>query len=95
MMIWYFEYSEVKSRMAVIIIDSVVGLKELDKQMIDFLSELKIDFIIAANKIDKLSKQKRDVKIDAIRKDSNGATVIPYSAKTHDGRKTLLSYLKI
>ena len=54
MILWYFLYAGVKERIAVMIIDAKIGLTELDEEMIDILKENKINFVIVANKIDKL-----------------------------------------
>lgn len=89
MMMWYFEYSEVKRRLVVHIVDSVVGVMDFDRQMIEYLSELNIDFVIVANKIDKLSHHEKLKNIEAIQKECKNNTVIPYSALTNEGRNEL------
>lgn len=94
MMMWYFEYSEVKRRMVVHIVDSVIGLMEFDRQMIEYLTKLGIDFVIIANKIDKLSFQERQKSLEAIRKECKTNTVIPYSAVTNEGRSSVLAVIE-
>jgi GTP-binding protein len=94
MMMWYFEYSEVKRRVVIHIVDSVIGMTEFDLQMVEYLSKLKIDRIIIANKIDKLSKLEQKKQIEEITKQSAGATVIPYSTKTNEGRSSILLTLE-
>ena len=49
----YFSRKQVK--LCVVICDSRIGLTEDDKDMLDFLNDKKIKYIITANKIDKLS----------------------------------------
>lgn len=49
----YFSRDNVK--LCVMIVDSRLGLTNDDKDMMDFLIDNRINFIIAANKIDKLS----------------------------------------
>lgn len=93
-MMWYFEYSEVKRRMVVHIVDSVVGIMEFDKQMIEYLSKLGIDFVIVANKIDKLSYQERKKHIEEIQKECKEHQIIPYSAVTNEGRAALLTAIE-
>ena len=90
MMMWYFEYSEVQKRMVVHIVDSVVGMTDFDRQMVEYLSKLKIDNVIIANKVDKLSRQERQTHLVAIQKEAKDAIVIPYSTKTNEGKRTLL-----
>ncbi len=94
LMMWYFEYSEVKRRMVVHIVDSVVGIMEFDKQMIEYLSKLGIDFVIVANKIDKLSYQERKKHIEEIQKECKEHQIIPYSAVTNEGRAALLTAIE-
>jgi len=90
LMMWYFEYSEVKKRFVVHIVDSVVGLTEFDHQMIEYLQGLRIPFCIVANKIDKLKtgEQKNNIKI--IQEFCKNVTVIPYSATENIGKSDLL-----
>lgn len=93
LMMWYFEYSEVKRRMVVHIIDAVVGVMDFDRQMIDYLSGINVNFIIVANKIDKLSHNERLTNIEAIQKECKNNTVIPYSAVTNEGRNELSTFI--
>jgi len=94
MMMWYFEYSEVKRRKVIHIVDSVVGMTDFDMQMVEYLAGLHIDCVIIANKIDKLSKLDQKKQIEEITKQASGATVIPYSTKTNEGRSSILSMLE-
>lgn len=94
LMMWYFEYSEVKRRMVVHIVDSVVGIMDFDKQMMDYLSKLNIDFVIIANKIDKLTREQRLKNLKTIQKECKDHQVIPYSAVTNEGRNELLKYIE-
>lgn len=94
LMMWYFEYSEVKRRLVVHIIDAVVGVMDFDRQMIEYLSKLGIDFVIVANKIDKLSFHERQKNIEAIQKECKNNTVIPYSAVTNEGKGAVLTAIE-
>ena len=90
MMMWYLEYSEVKNRKVVLIIDALVGITDFDRQMIELLTEHHIDFIIVANKADKLKKEQKEKQLKQIQQDLGNVSVIAYSAKTKEGRETLL-----
>jgi len=90
MMLWYLQYSEVKNRRVVLILDANVGVTEFDRQMISLLNEHHIDFVIAANKADKLKMGKKEKELKQIEQDCKNVTVIPYSAKTNKGREALL-----
>jgi GTP-binding protein len=94
MMMWYFEFSEVKRREVIHIVDAVVGMTAFDLQMVEYLGTLNIDRVIIANKIDKLCKLEQKKQIEAITAQSGGATVIPYSTKTNEGRSLLLSLIE-
>jgi GTP-binding protein len=94
MMMWYFEYSEVKRRTVIHIVDCVVGMTDFDLQMVEYLTELHIDRVIIANKIDKLSKSDQRKQLEEITKHAGGATVIPYSTKTHEGRNAVLTLIE-
>jgi GTP-binding protein len=89
-MLWYLQYSEVKNRRVVLIIDANVGVTEFDREMIELLTEQSIDFIVAANKADKLKMGQKEKKLKSIQQDCGSVTVIPYSAKTKEGRVALL-----
>jgi GTP-binding protein len=94
MMMWYFEFSEVKRRMVVHIVDSVVGVMDFDKQMVEYLTGLNIDFVIIANKIDKLTREEREKNLGIIQKECIGHQVIPYSAVTNEGRVGVLTVIE-
>lgn len=91
MMMWYFEYANVKRKMVVHIVDSVIGMTEFDVQMVEYLQDLHINRIIVANKIDKLSKNEQEKQLEEITKQAGDARVIPYSTKTNEGRGLIFS----
>jgi len=92
-MLWYLQYSEVKNRRVVLIIDANIGVTEFDRQMISLLNEYHIDFVIAANKADKLKMGQKEKELKQIQQDCGSVTVIPYSAKIHTGKAALLKEL--
>jgi len=94
MMMWYFEFSKVKRRMVIHIVDSVIGMTEFDVQMVEYLSSLNIDRVIIANKIDKLSKSEQKKQLEKITTQASGAPVIPYSTKTNEGRGSVISVVE-
>jgi len=93
MMLWYLQYSEVKERRIILIIDMNIGITRFDRQMIEILRDLHIDFIVAANKADKLKTGERGEQLKHIREACGSALVIPYSAKTKEGRGSVLKEL--
>jgi GTP-binding protein len=93
MMLWYLQYSQVKKRKVVLIIDANVGVTDFDKQMIELLTEQHVEYIIAANKIDKLTLGKRMSNLKEIEKFCGENAVIPYSTKTDEGKDKLLKWI--
>ncbi len=74
----------------VVIIDIRIGIDNKDKIMIDWLSELKIPFIIAATKSDKLSNLNINKNINMIRKNIiDKIPLIPFSSKNDRWTSTL------
>lgn len=54
--LWYLQYSEVKPKLAVLIIDAKIGFTELDEEMLDILRDNGHPILILANKVDKLKQ---------------------------------------
>lgn len=90
MMLWYLEYSGVKNRKVVLIIDAHVGLTKFDRQMLELLKKHAIDFILVANKVDKLKIGEREEQLKNIQDETGVNPIIPYSAKTKEGKGSLL-----
>lgn len=90
MILWYLEYAEVQDRKVVLVIDANVGATDFDLQMIGFLEEHDIDFVIAANKIDKINKTALGKQVAAI-EERVGREIVPYSTVGRIGRTELLS----
>lgn len=82
---WYIFFEHQEMRRVVVIIDIVVGLMESDMHIIKLLEEDKTEFIILANKSDKLKANELKNNLDAVRKQVGAHTIIPYSAKKNKG----------
>jgi len=54
MMLWYLLESKVYNRLVVLIVDAKVGITPDDTDMLRIIRENNIDYIIVANKVDKL-----------------------------------------
>lgn len=87
---WYLTAEDVQVGLVVIVIDSRVGITPFDKQMIEILSDQGHNFLIAANKIDKLSKNEAAKQIAKIKKDAGEVEVIASSAVVPKGSDDLL-----
>jgi len=99
MILWYFISGEAKIKKVVLIIDAKAGLKEFDLEMIDVLKEYGpqygYDFVIAANKIDKLNQKQTHKNLNKIKEQlGENIPVIPISAKTGKGRNKLLEWME-
>lgn len=81
MILWYLFRSQIDFKKVILIIDAKIGLTKFDQEMVDLLEQNEQEYIIVANKMDKLKKNVRpDLNLD----------FIPYSAKTNKGREELL-----
>lgn len=89
LILWYLGSGEARVHLVVLIVDSVVKPMPYDKEMTDILRAENIPFVVVANKIDRLNQTERSHNLKAI-ESQLGATVFPYSARTHYGREELL-----
>jgi ribosome biogenesis GTP-binding protein YsxC/EngB len=76
-------------RIFIQLIDAKAGATADDHAMVDWMSASSATFVYAATKIDKLNKTDREARLKEMR--SAGATVIPFSALTGEGRVELWS----
>ena len=89
MILWYLMYSEVKKRLVVLIIDAKVGVTASDQDMIKTFREHHLDYIIVANKVDKVPISQRENQLTLIRNEYKNSVVIPYCSKQKSGSDTL------
>jgi GTP-binding protein len=89
LLLWFLTADEVKLDAVVLVVDSKVGLKDIDYELVATAQEQGRRVIIVANKIDKANQSEASARIQAIEAEADGCTVIPYSALTHIGRETL------
>jgi GTP-binding protein len=84
MIIWYLSYAESKPKKVILIVDAKVGLKDFDIEMANLLKEENIEFLIVANKIDKLKKNMIDKKVNEIKNQvgDNNISIVTFSSKT-------------
>ncbi len=91
---WYITHPEADTALICLIIDSKVGLTDIDKYFISLMDQSNKNYIIAANKIDRLNqkglnKLKKDLK-DQLRSD---ILVFYYSAFKNKNIHLLQDYL--
>lgn len=93
MILWYLTDSGVKPVTVALIMDSNVGLTELDLQMLDVLKTNNIRCVVVANKIDKLKLVDRPSVLQQIGKQVGGVEVFSYSTRSTKGTDQLLETL--
>lgn len=90
MILWYLLYSEVKNRLAVLIIDAKVGITKFDLDLLKTFHETHINYIIVANKVDNLKESQKEKQLAQIRLGYKNAEIIPFSSKLNYGREQLM-----
>lgn len=94
MLAWYLGSDEVKIDSVILIIDVNVGLKETDLDVLDMLHSIGRNVVVVANKVDKSGKTAVQKQIGLIKKVIGDCELIPYSAKTKQGKEELLAYME-
>ena len=84
---FFSEYSPL--RMTVVIVDARRPPTELDFEMVGYLEDLGVPFVVAATKIDKIAKSRRSRSVQEIRERLSGPNVIAFSSATGEGRHEL------
>lgn len=92
--LWYIRSAKKKPRAVFLVIDIKVGLTQLDKEMIENLSENRHKIFLIANKSDKLKRLSYQEQIESIEKEAKDIPIIGYSAKTKKGRDELLEVIE-
>ena len=80
MIIWYLTESGTKPATVVLIVDIKAGLTQFDKDMLDILREQNINYIIVANKSDKLNQKEASKQLEDIKYSANEDGIVLYSA---------------
>ena len=92
MILWYLLSDELKfiTKKIILIIDFKTGPSKFDLEMLYLLQKNNLDYLVVANKIDKISKGKRLTQKKKIQKEIGLEKIFLYSAKTGEGRNALL-----
>ena len=75
----------------VLIIDANVGMTDKDIAMFKELKRNRLDFVIAASKIDKMNQSEYHKKINEIKKNIGTCPLFPFSSKKKTGLPELIS----
>lgn len=79
MILWYLMYSQVKKRLVVLIIDAKVGFTNFDSDILKTLQEHHINYIVVANKADKLKMGQIERQFASLRRLYENIEIIPHS----------------
>lgn len=82
---WYLLDSHYEQKKIVLIVDAVVGLTELDAQMLHSLEQRQKNVVVVANKVDKLKNSEYKNKLQNIKDAAGNYKVIAYSAENKIG----------
>jgi len=75
--------------LSIVLIDSNIPAQAPDRHLIDFLRSVGRDFLVVVTKTDKLSGNKLRNALTALARDHGIDALLPYSARTGDGRAEL------
>ena len=86
----YLFNSIYNQKRVVMIVDANVGLTDKDMLMLNELEKFEKDFIIIANKTDKMTQSEYHKKMTEIKKAVGEHKIIPFSSKTRKGLDNLM-----
>ena len=92
LIIWYLAESGSNIQMVVLIIDSRIACTEFDYEMIEILEDLGLNYVIIANKIDKLNQKEKNIITKKLQKEFPNKYFL-YSAKKKKGASDILEFL--
>ncbi len=93
LILWYLSSGEANPKLIVLIVDACIKPTAYDKEMANILRQEGLDFIVLANKIDRLDESEKLQNLRAI-ETALTAPVLPYSAHTHFSRTELLDIIE-
>ncbi len=93
LILWYITDHEFKPKKIVLILDIKAGLTAFDEEMIELLRDQGHDYIILANKADKLGKKDLDIQIKQIKDLSHEENIVVHSATKKTGQGELINRL--
>lgn len=88
-LLWFLFESGVNLELVVLIIDSQVGLKPFDEEILEAFLERNIPFVLAANKSDKLSQKEKYAISKTFEERGITEHIVWTSAKTGKGKEAL------
>lgn len=85
--LWYIQYSPVRPKVVLLVVDAQVGLTEQDEEMIRILKDHNHEIIVIANKADKLKQGEMIKAVAKIKEKTGPMDIFLYSAKTRRGQR--------
>ena len=82
---WYLFRSEYPQKVVVLMVDAEVGVTSSDEEMLMALEEAGKNFLVLANKVDKIKPSQYQAKLAEIQEIVGNHKVIPFSAKKKIG----------
>ena len=76
-------------RLVVQLVDSRIGLTKDDRDMVEFLNQVELPYIIVATKTDKLNKTEREKAVNSLITDPSimpGTQIILFSSESKEGK---------
>lgn len=93
MILWYVAEFKHDKRFFILVIDSVVGLTEYDKEMLGIFTAENHNYLVVANKADKLNQSKKAKLIQQLDLEIDSKRYILYSATKKQGSEELLDII--
>lgn len=95
MIIWYLTESGANPSTVILIVDIKAGITQFDKEMLEILREQNLNYIIVANKSDKLTQKESSKQLANIRNQSNEDDILLYSATNKQKPHLILNRILI
>lgn len=93
MIAWYLFTSAIAHKIVILIVDAVAGITDYDRESIGLFHQHHTNFVIVANKIDKLKMGDRVRQLRAITEEAGNTPVIPHSIVTGEGKRELMKVI--
>ena len=93
LILWYITDPEIRPKKIVLILDVKAGLTAFDEETIELLRDRGHDYIIVANKADKLNKKDLTAQLEQIKNGSHEENIVIHSATTKLGANDLANRL--
>lgn len=93
LILWYLSSGEARARLVILVVDAGATPMAHDKEMVNVLRAEGLDFIVVANKIDRLTQAEKARNLKML-EEFVMAPVFPYSARTKFGREELLQVIE-